>query len=159
MAAEEGSRCKFPACTLGDDPAPKPCPFPDCQELLHHSCFTSFCAKHGIKDPEGDIDRYCWSCVAFMLSPDDEEIAAAVIAESAQPIPEVVVIPTTQQVLVDDTDGHLFGEGSTLPTPSSAASPSRSAVPASTEPLPAASEPPPAEEPSPSEEPIASGLR
>ena len=84
--------CRFPGCTLNGSLDALRCPFPDCEEHLHHFCFAGFCDRYSIPDPNGDYDRFCWSCVTEMLADDDEKIASAVQSElaragSAEPVP------------------------------------------------------------------------
>lgn len=38
------------------------CSAAQCEKHLHHCCFTGWCAKHGVEDPEGNAS-FCWSCV------------------------------------------------------------------------------------------------
>jgi hypothetical protein len=124
-------RCAYPMCTYGDDLPPKQCPFLDCEEVLHHCCFTAFCARHEIADPEGEIDRYCWSCVTEMLAEDDPKMRAAVESEiaaaAASDISQTVAVPPTEEALRSErpevSTPELFGEAeggeSTLPQPTS----------------------------------------
>jgi hypothetical protein len=52
--------CKFPGCTNGGL-ATRPCSGDECNGVLHHFCFTEFCAKYEIEDPESS-KAYCWKC-------------------------------------------------------------------------------------------------
>ena len=99
-AAAATARCEYPRCICGDDPAPTRCPFPDCDGVLHHCCFTAFCDRHSIPDPPGTVDRYCWTCVTEMLADDDAMYRSAVEAEEAVHTPPAVtaVPPPTEAV-------------------------------------------------------------
>ena len=53
--------CDMPLCSMPELALGRQCSSEDCEEHIHHACFTKFCHDHGIEDPEGN-QAFCVGC-------------------------------------------------------------------------------------------------